>query len=125
MTWQLINMNYINHKKRIMKKPLKIFTLLFVMITGTFNIALFTGFRNNKIEEKAPTPPMGWNSWNWFGKKKIDENVVREVIDAMSDQGLRDAGYRYVVVDGGWRASTLGAGGMLLPDTVKFPHGIK
>lgn len=17
----------------------------------------------------APTPPMGWNSWNWFGKK--------------------------------------------------------
>ncbi|MGN6552203.1 MAG: glycoside hydrolase family 27 protein [Verrucomicrobiota bacterium] len=73
----------------------------------------------------APTPPMGWNSWNWFGKKEIDERIVCESMDAMVNEGLRDAGYRYVVVDGGWRANHLGANGELLADPVKFPHGMK
>jgi len=73
----------------------------------------------------APTPPMGWNSWNWHGKKDITETVVRETIDAMVSSGLRDAGYRYVVVDGGWRDTKLGPNGELLPHPVKFPHGIK
>jgi alpha-galactosidase len=44
----------------------------------------------------APTPPMGWNSWNWFGKNDINEGIVREVIDAMATNGLRDAGYTYI-----------------------------
>ena len=73
----------------------------------------------------APTPPMGWNSWNWFGKKNINENVVREVIDAMVSSGLRDAGYKYVVVDGGWRDTVLGPNGELRPNPQRFPHGIK
>ena len=73
----------------------------------------------------APTPPMGWNSWNWFGKKQINENVVREVIDAMVSSGLRDAGYKYVVVDGGWRDTILSPKGELRPNPQRFPHGIK
>jgi alpha-galactosidase len=73
----------------------------------------------------APTPPMGWNSWNWFGKTHINEKVVREVIDAMVREGLRDAGYQYVVIDGGWRDTVLGPHGELLPNPVRFPHGIK
>ena len=68
---------------------------------------------------------MGWNSWNWFGKKEINEKIVREVIDAMVDSGLRDAGYRYVVVDGGWRDTKLGPQGELLSHPEKFPHGMK
>lgn len=73
----------------------------------------------------APTPPMGWNSWNWFGKKDINEKIVREVIDVMVSEGLRDAGYTYVVVDGGWRDIKLGPNGELLPHPEKFPNGIK
>lgn len=73
----------------------------------------------------APTPPMGWNSWNWFGKPAVNEQIVREVIDAMTTNGLRDAGYQYIVVDGGWRANHLGTNGELLADPVKFPHGMK
>jgi len=73
----------------------------------------------------APTPPMGWNSWNWFGKQDINEQIVREVIDAMATNGLREVGYTYVVVDGGWRDSQLGPGGELLAHPQKFPHGIK
>lgn len=73
----------------------------------------------------APTPPMGWNSWNWFGKTQINEQIVREVIDAMVSSGLRDAGYKYVIVDGGWRDTVLDANGALRPNPERFPHGIK
>ena len=73
----------------------------------------------------APTPPMGWNSWNYHGKANINEQVVRETIDAMVESGLRDAGYEYVVVDGGWRDRTLDEDGRLVPHPEKFPNGIK
>jgi alpha-galactosidase len=73
----------------------------------------------------APTPPMGWNSWNWHGKPTINEAIVRETIDAMAANGLRDAGYNYIVVDGGWRDTKLSPAGELLPHPVKFPGGMK
>jgi alpha-galactosidase len=38
---------------------------------------------------------------------------------------LRDAGYNYVVVDGGWRDTKLGPNGELAAHPEKFPHGIK
>lgn len=78
-----------------------------------------------KNPDLAKTPPMGWNSWNWFGKQDINEQIVREVIDAIVSTGLKDAGYIYVVVDGGWRDVKLGSGGELLPHPEKFPNGIK
>jgi alpha-galactosidase len=73
----------------------------------------------------AKTPPMGWNSWNWHGKKDITEKVVEETIDAMVREGLRDAGYVYVVVDGGWRDTKLGPKGELLAHPARFPGGMK
>ncbi|MDO7173162.1 glycoside hydrolase family 27 protein [Mariniflexile sp. AS56] len=78
-----------------------------------------------KKAEIAKTPPMGWNSWNWFGKDAINEKVVKQVIDDMVKEGLRDAGYIYVIIDGGWRDTKLGPNGELLPHPVKFPNGIK
>ena len=91
--------------------------------TSPFDLTLNVLDKGNKL--LAPTPPMGWNSWNWFGKNSINEKIVKEVIDAMVDNGLRDAGYIYVVVDGGWRDTKLGPNGELLPHPDKFPHGIK
>src|SRR5688572_23787548 len=73
----------------------------------------------------AKTPPMGWNSWNFHGKKDISEKVVEETIDAMVASGLRDAGYTYVVVDGGWRDAKLGPNGELRAHPTKFPGGMK
>jgi alpha-galactosidase len=70
-------------------------------------------------------PPMGWNSWNWHGKTNINDQVVRETIDAMVETGLRDAGYEYVVIDGGWRGSELGPNGELTIHAERFPNGIK
>ncbi|TZF86176.1 sugar-binding protein (plasmid) [Pedobacter sp. BS3] len=73
----------------------------------------------------AKTPPMGWNSWNYFGKAGIDEKIIKEVIDAMAAHNMKQLGYEYIVVDGGWRDTVLGKNGELLVNKQKFPHGMK
>lgn len=71
----------------------------------------------------APTPPMGWNSWNTFGGR-INEKVVRGVANKMVELGLRDQGYKYIVIDDHWEGGR-DASGHLLANPQKFPHGIK
>ena len=73
----------------------------------------------------APTPPMGWNSWNRFGPF-VSDQLVRETADALIESGMRDAGYRYVVVDDAWEASLRGDDGNLEPNLWRFPnmHGL-
>lgn len=71
----------------------------------------------------ALTPPMGWNSWNRFGCK-VDEAVIRQTADAIAANGMRDAGYRYVVIDDCWHGAR-DENGFITADPVKFPSGIK
>ena len=71
----------------------------------------------------APTPPMGWNSWNKF-QTRIDEALIRDTAEALVETGMRDAGYRYVVIDDGWEAPQRDASGDLLWDPDRFPSGI-
>jgi len=70
----------------------------------------------------APTPPMGWNSWNTFGPD-IDQNVIRTTAEAMVETGLREAGYNYVCIDDLWEADER-VDGRLTWDVDKFPDGI-
>lgn len=49
----------------------------------------------------ATTPPMGWNAWNHF-HDFINDQMVREVVQAMVSSGMRDAGYIYVNIDDEW-----------------------
>jgi alpha-galactosidase len=71
----------------------------------------------------AGTPPMGWNSWNHFGCH-VNEQLVRETADAMVSSGMRDAGYRYVLIDDCWQVARR-PDGTLVADSVEFPHGMK
>ena len=71
----------------------------------------------------ARTPPMGWNSWNKFACN-VDEKTVRSVADAMASNGMRDAGYRFVVIDDCWHA-TRDENGFITADAKKFPSGMK
>jgi alpha-galactosidase len=48
----------------------------------------------------APTPPMGWNSWDSYGLT-IDETQFKANVDVMAKR-LKAAGYQYAVVDEGW-----------------------
>ncbi|MDO5970630.1 NPCBM/NEW2 domain-containing protein [Flavivirga aquimarina] len=72
----------------------------------------------------TPTPPMGWNSWNAF-EKDIDEKKIKEIADVMVSSGMRDAGYKYLVLDDAWMASERNKKGELVADSIKFPNGMK
>jgi|SRR5579871_2096009 len=66
----------------------------------------------------APTPPMGWNSWNKFAEK-VDDAAVRGMADAMVSSGMKDAGYVYINIDDTWEAGR-DAGGNIQTNS-KFP----
>lgn len=85
---------------------------------------IFTGAFAQKFEGLAPTPPMGWNSWNTF-QTNINEKLIKETADAMVSSGMRDAGYVYLVLDDGWMAMKRDSAGNLVPDPAKFPSGLK
>ena len=72
----------------------------------------------------ARTPPMGWNTWNTFGCN-INETLIRQMADAIVNQGLRDLGYKYVVVDDCWFNPNRDAQGNLQGDPQRFPSGMK
>jgi alpha-galactosidase len=84
----------------------------------------------------APTPPMGWNSYDAFNWR-VTEADVRANADYMRDN-LRQHGWQYIVIDWAWYypgAHTgspnqdgnlnprlrMDANGRLLPDTTRFP----
>ncbi len=66
----------------------------------------------------APTPPMGWSTWNHF-RHDISDALIRAQADALVASGMRDAGYVYVNIDGGWEGNR-DANGVLHPNS-NFP----
>lgn len=107
----------------IWNKSFKDIVLLLLLIFCTFAQSVQNNTRQHPAISPLP-PPMGWNSWNWFGRN-INEKLILETIDVFSKQGLHNAGYQYVVIDGGWRTNHLDKNGALIVDSNKFPHGIK
>lgn len=85
-------------------------------------IASYTCF-GQKFEGLAPTPPMGWNSWNKFACN-VNEKMLRDVADAMVSSGMRDAGYEYIVVDDCWHG-VRDSLGFIQANPEHFPNGMK
>jgi alpha-galactosidase len=81
----------------------------------------------------APTPPMGWNSWDSYGLS-ITEAEFKANVDWLH-QHLQPSGWQYAVVDEGWylahpenadkkgadQGYTLSANGLYLPAVNRFP----
>ena len=55
----------------------------------------------------APTPPMGWNSWNNFGLQ-ITEAEFKKQVDYVAEK-LKPFGYNYVVIDASWYSPSVSA----------------
>lgn len=79
--------------------------------------------RAQSFDELAKTPPMGWNSWNKFGCE-VSETLIKEMADAMVSSGMRDVGYRYIVIDDCWQVDR-DSNGNIIADPERFPSGIK
>jgi hypothetical protein len=83
-----------------------------------------------KAASPAPTPPMGWNSWDAYAFT-LDEAQFRA--NAAVVKGLKGLGWTYVVIDEGWymrnplgdklatRDYLLDGHGLLVPDPKRFP----
>lgn len=77
----------------------------------------------------ARTPPMGFNTWNYFGcrnpQRRIDETSMKQLADAFISKGMKDVGYEYVNVDDCWASLARNAAGGLQADRDFFPKGMR
>lgn len=84
----------------------------------------------------APTPPMGWNSWDSYGLR-INEQQFRDNVEALAIK-LKPFGYNYAVIDEGWYMVNpedrpkpelleyaLDANGRFIPVGERFPSALE
>ena len=83
-----------------------------------------------RAQTPAPTPPMGWNSWDSYGFT-IDEAQFKANAGVLAS--IQQYGWKYVVIDEGWymanpaghnlneRQYLWDANGLLVPDSARFP----
>jgi len=69
------------------------------------------------------TPPMGWNSWNYF-HCNINETLIKQTADLMVSTGLAAKGYRYINLDDCWQIERNAATKEIIEDKTKFPSGM-
>ena len=99
----------------------KTFFYFLLLLLNTFYVKAQVKTVDGKL--LAPTPPMGWMTWNYFGSN-INEKDIREMADSMISRGMAKAGYKYIFIDDGWQSGRDNRNNMI-PDPVKFPSGIK
>jgi alpha-galactosidase len=112
----------VRHSKRWLTAVLGVLTLTLATTVADATVGSRPAQAlNNGV---ARTPPMGWNTWNTFGCN-INETLIRQIADAIVSNGLRDLGYRYVVVDDCWFDPNRDAQGNLQAHPQRFPSGMK
>ena len=73
----------------------------------------------------AARPPMGWNGYNAFGcSSELDEAKLQATANAMIENGMQSAGYRYVNLDTCWQLPR-SEDGERVYDPVRLPNGIE
>ncbi|HEX8766264.1 MAG TPA: glycoside hydrolase family 27 protein, partial [Candidatus Acidoferrum sp.] len=65
------------------------------ILVGLFALCLIPVCAVQAQTSVAPTPPMGWNSWNHFACK-VTAADVRGAANAIASNGMKEAGYIYV-----------------------------
>ena len=63
---------------------------------------------------------MGWNSWNSFANI-VNSQIIQEQARALASNGMKDAGYEYVVIDEGWWLGERDAGGNIVVSPKQWP----
>ncbi|MTK53990.1 glycoside hydrolase family 27 protein [Paludibacter sp.] len=118
------------YNKTLLHNYSKRFICLIILISGivSYNVSAQTNSNTQNKEDSlfmslAPTPPMGWNSWNKFGCN-VSEQLILEMADAMVSSGMKQCGYQYIVIDDCWQTGR-DEQGNIIADTLHFPHGIK
>ncbi len=86
---------------------------------AVFAVASLTASSQTPAAPKvALSPPMGWNSWNFFAEKVSDKDI-RAAADQLVATGMKDAGYTYINIDDTWDGERDADG--VLHTNSKFP----
>ncbi|XDG01476.1 hypothetical protein ABKA04_001091 [Annulohypoxylon sp. FPYF3050] len=83
---------------------------------------LLLGASVEAVLYKSKTPPMGWNSYNYYGCNPT-EDIMHTNAQGLVDLGLADVGYEYVTTDCGWMAADRDSENRLQWNTDLFPSG--
>jgi len=68
--------------------------------------AIVCAAQGAKPAELAGTPPMGWNSWDSYGRT-LNEDTIKANAQWMAKH-LKPFGWEYVVIDEGWYLANIG-----------------
>ncbi len=100
------------------------------ILTTAIVATVFLFPRSGFTQTLAPTPPLGWNSWDAYGLT-IDEEQFRDNATVLAS--LQQFGWKYAVIDEGWymadpagksleqKQYVWNSNGLLIPDPVRFP----
>ena len=108
---------------------IRILTAASLFCCGLLTILPLPAFAQNSenfhatLSTTAPTPPMGWAGWNRY-LCDYDEGTVRDQADALVASGMRELGYRYVLIQE-CIAPRRNPDGTLFIDPARFPQGLK
>ncbi len=98
-----------------------------VVIVAAPLASLFAATDTSKV---APTPPMGWNSWDAYGFT-IGEAQFRDNVKVLAL--MKEHGWQYAVIDEGWYMQNpfgpntvdqkflFDSHGLLMPDPARYP----
>ena len=119
-------------------RPFRSFSLVDCLVLSLFFLnfaAPLASGQSRNVNPIARTPPMGWNSWDSYGRT-LDEQNIKANAGWMA-RNLKRFGWEYVVVDEGWYLGQLKANddrsarfqmdgfGRYVPDPIRFPSAGK
>ncbi|XKL69292.1 hypothetical protein PGB90_007061 [Kerria lacca] len=88
---------------------------------------------NYQQDELLHTPLMGWSSWAAFGcnpclayhyDKCLCQTGIETIANLLVDEGFRDVGYRYIILDDCWQDKIRDDAYRLQPNKNRFPNGM-
>lgn len=76
---------------------------------------------------RMPLPPRVWGTWNDFTTEttsttNVHEQYVMRQCDWYATNGMRDAGFKYIIVEEGWNMGLDGSGNFIIHSN--FPSGM-
>eukprot|EP00118_Oscarella_pearsei_P000245 m.4509 g.4509 ORF g.4509 m.4509 type:complete len:433 (+) comp10882_c0_seq1:159-1457(+) len=101
----------------------KVMDVIFFSLIFPLFLAVTDGLDNGL----ALTPPLGWDTWctqGPCGRDWCSDEELRSATDELVANGMHEAGYEYVIISDCW-VDSRGSNGTLVPDTSRFPDGIK
>lgn len=93
-----------------------------MMLSHSFWVPSLAGSLVSATSIRSSTPPMGWNSYNYYNCYP-SESIIKTNAAGLVSLGLKAVGYDIVTPDCGWSATYRNSSGNLVWNPTLFPSG--